>query len=639
MRRPWQVWFVFALSVAAMIPALLWLSFRAMALEREQRIARAVAAQQENIASVLLRLDTQVSPLLLQETSRPYYDYEPTRRLPATKVNQGVNDDTVYEIPSPLVQEEQPDVMLHFEVFADNVIVCPQAVADDINCAEACRIAPSKIDEYRNRLAQVSSTVSFQSLANRLPHPSPSTSSQSLANYAWLDKVSNLDLQRQQRFLQENSESPQQLQMSQGQGGPPPQALDGLAPSPPQQAYAPAAEESFNRAAYNQTSRSKLQMSKPMQSEGAQTAQMAAAPEEVVREGQWEPLWYDQKLFLVRNVQRRRLQSIQVCWLDSDALQAKLTEEARTLIPEASLRPVNTRDPDEKLANLDLMKTLPLALIVSPPVTPSASLSPTIIMAWLGFLMTAFVVGLLLYSVISLSERRAAFVTSVTHELRTPLTTFRMYSEMLAEGMVSDETSRKRYLETLRSEADRLGHLVENVLSYARLERGRGAKAKEKVALSPLIERATSRVADRAAQAGKILSLEIDQNIKSDLVNTDPGAVEQIVMNLIDNACKYAQPASDSRVIVRLSALPRHQGFSISVRDFGPGIRKGLFSGLFQPFSKTAQEAAISAPGVGLGLALCSRLARQLDGKLVHHNAEGGGAQMELHLFKCAPAN
>lgn len=639
MRRPWQVWFVFTLSVAAMIPALLWLSFRTTALEKEQRLARAKAAQQENIASVLLRLDTQVSPLLLQETSRPYHDYEPTHRLPATKVNQGLNIDDVYEIPSPLVQEEQPDVMLHFEVFVDNVIVCPEAVADDINCAETCRIPPAKINEYRKRLELVSGTINFQSLVKLLPQPSPTTSAQVLANYAWLDKVSSLESQRQQRFYQE-SDGQAQAYPSQMPSSPAPQPSGGQGGAgQQQQTNSPIAEESRSRAAYNQTSRSKLQMSKPMQNDGVQTAQMAAAPEEVVREGQWEPLWYEQKLFLVRNVQRRRLQSIQVCWLDSDALQSKLTQEARTLIPEASLRPVNTRDPDEMLASFDLMKALPLALIVAPPTVPDSSLSPTVIMAWLGFFMTALVVGLLLYSVISLSERRAAFVTSVTHELRTPLTTFRMYSEMLAEGMVRDESSRKRYLDTLRTEADRLGHLVENVLSYARLERGRGAKAKEKVALTPLLERATSRLTDRATQSGKTLSLEIDKEVASDFVHTDPGAVEQIVMNLIDNACKYAQPASDPRVIVRLSPMPNQKGLSISVRDFGPGIRKGLFSGLFQPFSKTAQEAAVSAPGVGLGLALCCRLARQLDGKLVHHNAEGGGALMELHLLKLARAS
>ena len=68
----------------------------------------------------------------------------------------------------------------------------------------------------------------------------------------------------------------------------------------------------------------------------------------------------------------------------------------------------------------------------------------------------------------------------MTHELRTPLTTFRLYTEMLDEGMVASQDTQRSYLRTIRVEADRLGHLVENVLSFARLERGRatwGAKS------------------------------------------------------------------------------------------------------------------------------------------------------------------
>lgn len=278
------------------------------------------------------------------------------------------------------------------------------------------------------------------------------------------------------------------------------------------------------------------------------------------------------------------------------------------------------------------MAALPLSLEIAPPVIAQSPISPTLVMAWAGFFMAAMVVGLLLYSVISLSERRAAFVTSVTHELRTPLTTFRMYADILAEGMITDEASRRRYLETLRVEADRLGHLVENVLSYARLERGRVGNVRERIEIGPLLEPVIARMSERVQQAGKQLQFEVPPEADGLAVRTDPGAVEQIVMNLIDNACKYAKPASDPRIIVSYDPLPSGKGVRIAVRDFGPGIVKRPFRSLFRPFNKTAQEAAVSAPGVGLGLALCRRLARQLDGKLIYCNADGGGALLELHL-------
>ena len=90
----------------------------------------------------------------------------------------------------------------------------------------------------------------------------------------------------------------------------------------------------------------------------------------------------------------------------------------------------------------------------------------------------------------------------MTHELRTPLTTFRLYTEMLDEGMVASAESQRSYLKTLRAEADRLGHLVENVLAFARLERGRAADGREIVAPAELLDRLVPRLALRARQAG-----------------------------------------------------------------------------------------------------------------------------------------
>src|SRR6187401_3474036 len=112
---------------------------------------------------------------------------------------------------------------------------------------------------------------------------------------------------------------------------------------------------------------------------------------------------------------------------------------------------------------------------------------------WLGAVLLAVAVAaFLLQGVMTLSERRAAFVSSVTHELRTPLTTFRMYAEMLARGMVPDANRRQEYFTTLQREAERLTLLVENVLAYARLERGRKPQAQDRVTLRSLLDRVRS---------------------------------------------------------------------------------------------------------------------------------------------------
>ena len=223
-------------------------------------------------------------------------------------------------------------------------------------------------------------------------------------------------------------------------------------------------------------------------------------------------------------------------------------------------------------------------------------------------------VALLLWGVLALSERRAAFVSSVTHELRTPLTTFRLYADMLARDMAPTPERRREYLETLRTEAERLTHLVENVLSYARLERGRHPQRTERTTPAGLIDRFEPRLAERAAQAGMTLTCDVEEASADQPLTTDVGVVEQILFNLVDNAAKYAGRAADRRIALTTGRDGRFVTFA--VRDYGPGFVSTKQASRSAPFSKSAQEAAETAPGVGLGLALCRRLAKELGGRL-----------------------
>jgi signal transduction histidine kinase len=236
-----------------------------------------------------------------------------------------------------------------------------------------------------------------------------------------------------------------------------------------------------------------------------------------------------------------------------------------------------------------------------------------------------------LWGVLALSERRAAFVSSVTHELRTPLTTFRMYAEMLARDMAPPE-SRREYLETLKTESERLTHLVENVLAYARLERGRRPKRNERTTPATLVERLKPRLSERAARSQMELECVVDAGTGAAPMLTDVGVVEQILFNLVDNAAKYAARAADPRI--RLEAARDGDFVSLTVRDHGPGFASPREAARSAPFSKSAQEAAETAPGVGLGLALCRRLARELGGRLeiCARNGDGAGAAVTLRL-------
>ena len=347
------------------------------------------------------------------------------------------------------------------------------------------------------------------------------------------------------------------------------------------------------------------------------------------------PLWIRGELVLVRRMTVEGRDYLQGCLLDWPAMKAWLLEIVGDLLPQAELVPVapkSTEDQAHLLAALPLrLRSGPLTVGPDVP-SPIRWILPT---AWLGVLLAAAAVAALLASVVRLGQRRADFVSAVTHELRTPLTTFHLYTEMLGEGMVSDPQQQRDYLDTLRAEASRLSHLVENVLAFARLERRRVNHC-EPVTAAKLLE-CRDRLARRVRQAGTQLLIEAAEEALDAVVRASPSMVEQILFNLVDNACKYATGSNDKPI--RLVVEPWQNGVRLKVCDQGPGLPQTAARKLFRPFSKSAHEAANSAPGIGLGLALSKRLARDMGGRLIHDRGAAEGTTFVLFLPGASSGN
>ncbi|MFL5322195.1 MAG: sensor histidine kinase, partial [Myxococcaceae bacterium] len=242
--------------------------------------------------------------------------------------------------------------------------------------------------------------------------------------------------------------------------------------------------------------------------------------------------------------------------------------------------------------------------------------------AWGATGLAIVALSVSLHSAMTLSERRAAFVSAVTHELRTPLTTVRMYSEMLANGMVKEDGQRADYHATLHREAERLSHLVDNVLAYSRLEKRGPARPMTYMTVGELLERCAPRLEERALAGEMVLDLDRNSALSELRIRTDPGAVEQILFNLVDNACKYG--GDGLARTLRIDAQSWRGKIAVSVADDGKGLPADVRTRLFEPFSKSSEEAAATAPGVGLGLALSRQLARELGGDLRYDPASKG---------------
>jgi signal transduction histidine kinase len=194
--------------------------------------------------------------------------------------------------------------------------------------------------------------------------------------------------------------------------------------------------------------------------------------------------------------------------------------------------------------------------------------------------------------------------------------------------MVSDPADRKEYLETLRQESDRLTHLIDNVLRYSKLERTSTIPATEVITLCDWIDRISPRLIERLNQSG--MTLEISSPTDGQW-NTDPPAMEQVIFNLIDNAAKYAKSGSDSRVDL-IAKIVDDDKVVITVSDHGPGVPESMQHKIFQPFSKSAEQAAETAAGVGLGLALAKQTANAHGGTLTYEAIAGGGASFTLRI-------
>lgn len=584
-----------------------WLTIKAVELDHAETIARREAKLDDAVGRALWRMDVKLIPHLAREATRPHTAYSP---IINTLADESGKPTAV--VLSPLLTDRSDYVFLNFQIAPGNVWSSPQTPTGELTDVVRRNGASEKmISEWTSRLGELRQHVSYDELAIALPNEPP-------------DAFASPDAALNPKVFQNSMVDIGQVQELQ-------QAANSSAQAP--QAHMAARDNSQRsqvQAATDLFNRDQALQFYTQQRQATQARQFVSGNPASTVEGVSQPLWVDSQLLLARRVDVGKQVMIQGCWLDWQKIRRTLKAEVADLLPEVDLQPVldaNNTDVSRMLA------TLPVQIVVAeatPPTSTWSALRVALAIAWACMLIAATATGVLLQGVLSLSERRASFVSAVTHELRTPLTTFRMYSEMLAQDMVPDEQKRRRYLDTLRIEADRLSHLVENVLSYARLERGRPGKRRTKQTVSELLSRVESRLAERASQSEMELVLDVPPKHAEHFVSTDVAAVEQILFNLVDNACKYASASQDRRVHLELAADDKQITFR--VRDHGAGISRQEATLLFRPFLKSADQAANSAPGVGLGLALCRRLAKELDGRLELETGEVNGATFRLDL-------
>ena len=207
-------------------------------------------------------------------------------------------------------------------------------------------------------------------------------------------------------------------------------------------------------------------------------------------------------------------------------------------------------------------------------------------------------------------QARGEFLTSVTHELKTPLAGIRLLAEMLEQGRVTDEIKRAEYHRLLASETARLATLIENVLDLGRLERGERVHDPRPLRYDEVAREAVELVRPLCERDGLELTLEIAPVAAAS--PADRGALIQSLLNVLDNARKYARDGG--RICVR--AASTDSGYAIAVRDFGPGVPATERERIFARFVRGTAQRDGSVPGLGIGLHLARELVRRQGGEL-----------------------
>ncbi len=236
-----------------------------------------------------------------------------------------------------------------------------------------------------------------------------------------------------------------------------------------------------------------------------------------------------------------------------------------------------------------------------------------------------------------MNELKSEFVANVSHELKTPLALVRMFGEMLQSGRVSSDEKRKEYLDIIVHESERLSSLIENVLDFARVERGREAYDFSDGDVSEPVRKAVQALRVRAEREAVALDYRQDEELP--LVRLDERAVQLLVMNLVDNAIKYA---ADGK-IVRISVARDGDEVVVRVADEGPGIRKAEQERIFERFVRgSAARAAttearpgsgkVPVRGSGIGLALVKHIAEAHGGTVSVESEEGKGSTFVVRL-------
>jgi two-component system phosphate regulon sensor histidine kinase PhoR len=224
-----------------------------------------------------------------------------------------------------------------------------------------------------------------------------------------------------------------------------------------------------------------------------------------------------------------------------------------------------------------------------------------------------------------IERMRSDFVANASHELRTPLASLSGFIETLQGAARNDETAREKFLNLMRSQAERMKRLIDDLLSLSRIEMNVHLRPSAKVDLARVARHVCDFLSSMAQEEKVALQINLDSKLE---VAGDWDELVQVVVNLVENAIKYSEPGKT----VRVEGEDKAGFVTLSVIDQGRGIAEEHIPRLTERFYRISVQESRSRGGTGLGLAIVKHILNRHHGRLLVTSRLGHGSQFTIRL-------
>lgn len=229
-----------------------------------------------------------------------------------------------------------------------------------------------------------------------------------------------------------------------------------------------------------------------------------------------------------------------------------------------------------------------------------------------------------------LENIRRDFVANVSHELRTPVTVIKGYSETVLDGLIVENPEKTaEFVKIILSHSERLASLLNDLLSLSEMESPAFSFQMNSISVESSVRKVCNLLQGKAEAKGIVIKTSDLRTIPP--VMADQGRLEQVFVNLLDNAVKYSSEGGN----VHINVVEGDDSIRISVKDAGPGIPAASIPRLFERFYRVDSGRSRKEGGTGLGLAIVKHIVQLHGGTIwVENNAEGPGATFSFTLKK-----